>query len=112
MNVIKPKYHVFSASLFFCIVLLRDSNKNWQYLTYESMPESTLPMIEGYPHLPKLKGGKYSVGYVDVFSPPRTEEDGVLFRLFYPSNTTSDNPRKWGNWFPDIRYAEVKFWCF
>jgi len=70
------------------------------------MPDSTLPKTEGFPHLPKPSGGQYSVGYVDVFSPPREKEDGVLFRLFYPSKTTSDNPSKWGSWFQNAHYAQ------
>ena len=73
------------------------------------MSRFTLPCTNGVNHLPK-PSGPFSVGFVDIFTPPRNGSlPGLLFRLYYPSSTpiaqVDENQTRWGRWFPLPQYA-------
>lgn len=73
------------------------------------MTNFELPSTNGVTHLPKPTG-PFSVGFVDIFTPPRNGSmSGLLLRLYYPSSApttpSSDSVSRWARWFPLPQYA-------
>ena len=73
------------------------------------MPQFKLPSTGGVTHLPQPTG-KYTVGYVDIFTPSQNDSmSGLLLRLYYPStaptNCSTDYVSHWARWFPLPQYA-------
>jgi len=72
------------------------------------MSQFKLPSTDGVIHLPEPTG-PFSVGFVDIFTPPLSDSmSGLLIRLYYPSSpptTSSDTIPRWARWFPLPQYA-------
>eukprot|EP00091_Calanus_sinicus_P002436 TRINITY_DN12481_c0_g1_i1.p1 TRINITY_DN12481_c0_g1~~TRINITY_DN12481_c0_g1_i1.p1 ORF type:complete len:167 (+),score=21.75 TRINITY_DN12481_c0_g1_i1:187-687(+) len=73
------------------------------------MTNFKLPSTNGVTHLPSPTG-PFSVGFVDIFTPPRNGSvSGLLLRLYYPSSApttpSSDTVSRWARWFPLSQYA-------
>jgi len=75
------------------------------------MSNFKLHSTNGVNHLPHPTG-PFSVGFVDIFTPPRNGSlSGLLLRLYYPSSSpststpSSDTTSRWARWFPLPQYA-------